>query len=166
MIASLEDVARILNEHGVRFIVIGGWAGIIHGAARTTNDVDVVYARDPDNIRRLGEPLKPWSPYLHGAPPGLPFRFDEPTIRAGLNFTLTTSHGSVDILGEVAGGGTYEKLLPESREVTTMGVTVRVVTLECRIRLKRAAGRPKDFEAIAELQFLLEENRRRSEGDV
>lgn len=121
---------------------------------------------DSDNLRRLVEALKPWNPYLHGAPPGLPFRFDEQTLRAGLNFTLTTSHGTIDILGEVAGGGTYENLLPESREVTTLGVTVRVVTLDCLIRLKRAAGRPKDFEAIAELEILLEERRSRSEGDA
>src|ERR1051326_7900777 len=76
MIASLEQVAGQLNKFGVRFIVIGGWAAIIHGSAHNTNDVDVVYARDPENLRRLVEALTPWKPYLRGAPPGLPFRFD------------------------------------------------------------------------------------------
>src|SRR5439155_14263205 len=101
--------------------------------------------------------LRPWQPYLRGAPPGLPFRLDHPTVAAGLNFTLTTVHGDLDLLGEVTGGGTYENLLPFTQEVTAIGLTCRVVTLERLIQLKRAAGRPKDLEAIAELQALLEE---------
>ena len=59
MIASLEDVVQRMNEHGVQFIIIGGWAAIIHDAARTTNDVDLVYGRDPENIRRPVEALRP-----------------------------------------------------------------------------------------------------------
>lgn len=161
MIASLEEVLRLLQPHEVRHIVIGGWAAIIHGNARSTNDVDLVYARDADNIHRLVEALRPWNPYLRGAPPGLPFRWDEATVRAGLNFTLTTDHGDVDLLGEVAGGGTYEQLLPYTQEATAFGITCQVVTLERLIVLKRAAGRPKDLQVIAELQALLEERRQR-----
>jgi predicted nucleotidyltransferase len=161
MIASLEQVARQLQQHGVRFIVIGGWAAIIHGAARSTNDVDVVYARDADNLQRLVEALWPWQPYLRGAPPGLPFLWDTATLRAGLNFTLTTLYGDLDLLGEVTGGGIYEQLLPFSQEATAFGITCQVVTLERLIQLKRAAGRPKDLQVIAELQALLEERRAR-----
>jgi predicted nucleotidyltransferase len=161
MIASLEEVLRLMQSQQVRHIVIGGWAAIIHGNARSTNDVDVVYARDADNIRRLVEAMRPWNPYLRGVPPGLPFRWDEATVRAGLNFTLTTDHGDVDLLGEVAGGGTYEQLLPHTQEATPFGIPCRVVTLERLIQLKRAAGRPKDLLVIAELQALLEERRKR-----
>jgi hypothetical protein len=103
MIASLAQMVQQLQQHGVRFIVIGGWAAIIHGTARSTNDVDVVYARDAENIERLAQALTPWHPYLRGAPPGLPFRWDPATIRAGLNFTLTTDYGHLDVLGEVTG---------------------------------------------------------------
>lgn len=160
MIASLEEVVRQLDAQAVRFIVIGGWAAIIHGTARSTNDVDVIYARDADNLHRLVEALRPWNPYLRGAPPGLPFRWDEATLRAGLNFTLTTSHGDLDLLGEVAGGGTYEQLVPFSEVASAFGINCRVVTLERLIQLKRAAGRSKDLEVIAELQALLEERRK------
>jgi len=59
VILRLEEVLRLLQPHGVRFIVIGGWAAIIHGAARSTNDLDIVYARDPDNVGRLIEALRP-----------------------------------------------------------------------------------------------------------
>ena len=155
-LASFEAIATALNDAGVRYIVIGGWAAIIRGSVRTTIDTDVVYARDRENVRRLVEALKPHSPYLRGAPPGLPFVLDERTVRNGLNFTLKTTLGDLDLLGEVAGGGTYEQLLPFSTEERAFGLTCQCVTLERLIQLKRAAGRPKDFEAIAELQAILE----------
>jgi predicted nucleotidyltransferase len=160
MATQFLQVARILAGHQVKFIVIGGWAAIFHGLARSTMDVDVVYARDRQNIQRLVEALHLLNPYLRGAPPGLPFSWDEKTIRNGLNFTLTTSLGDLDLLGEVAGGGSYEKLLPHTVEMEAQGVKYRCVTLERLIQLKRAAGRPKDWEVIAELQALLEERNR------
>lgn len=142
--------------------MIGGGAALLHGAARVTYDVDVVYARDPQGLKDLAAALAPHRPYLRGAPPGLPFRWDEHTLKAGLNFTLTTALGDLDLLGEVAGGGSYEELLPFAEEFDAFGIRLRVVSLEKLITLKRAAGRPKDFEAIAELETLLEEQRRRS----
>lgn len=156
MILKLQRVVESFNDAGVRYIVIGGWAAIIHGTARSTNDVDVVYARDADNLARIVRALAEWEPYLRGAPPGLPFRLDERTLAAGLNFTFKTVHGDLDILGEVSGGGTYEELLPYTESATLDGLEFRVVTLERLIQLKRAAGRPKDLEVIAELQALLE----------
>jgi hypothetical protein len=99
------------------------------------------------------------SPYLRGAPPGLPFVLDVPTLRNGLNFTLTTKLGDLDLLGEVAGGGTYKELLPRTFVVEAFGVKFRCVDLPTLIKLKRAAGRPKDLEAIAELEALREEAR-------
>ena len=73
---------------------------------------------------------------------------------------MTTDLGSIDILGEVAGGGEYEALADYSQAAEAYGVPCLCVNLEMLIRLKRAAGRPKDFEAIAELEALLEERER------
>ena len=160
MEANFSELLPLLVRHDVRFIVIGGGAAIAHGLARLTYDVDVVYARDPENIRNLSAALQGHKPYLRGAPLGLPFRWDEQTIQAGLNFTLTTTAGDLDLLGEVTGGGSYEELLPFTEELTAFSVQCRFVTLERLIQLKRAAGRPKDLEVIAELQALLEERRR------
>jgi predicted nucleotidyltransferase len=85
----------------------------------------------------------------------------------GLNFTLTTSLGSLDLLGEVPGGGSYETLFPQSIEIQAFGHRFQVVTIETLIRLKRAAGRPKDLEPIAELEALLAERRRMEEtGEI
>lgn len=156
----MTDLPRLLGslaEAGVRFIIVGGMAGVAHGSSRVTFDIDCVYARDADNIARVARALAAFQPNLRGAPTGLPFRFDEPTIEAGLNFTLDTAAGPIDFLGEVAGGGRYEALLADTIELQVFGIRCRVVTLPRLIALKRAAGRPRDLDAIAELETLRQE---------
>jgi predicted nucleotidyltransferase len=157
--ANIEQLLPTLYHGGVKFIVIGGAAGIAYGLARLTQDVDVVYARDDANIERLVATVAPLEPYLRDAPPGLPFRFDEATIRLGMNFTLTTKLGNLDLLGQVTGGGLYEDILPHTEIQTSFGLPIRYVTLDYLIHLKRAAGRPKDFEMIAELEALRDERK-------
>ena len=155
-----EGLLKALAEADVRFILVGGFAGTLHGSPRVTIDLDVVYDRDRENLERLVTALSPLSPYLRGAPPGLPFRLDVPTLERGLNFTLTTSAGDLDLLGEIAGGGGYQQLRAHSTAVRVFDLDVMVVTLPWLLRLKRAAGRPKDLEAIAELELLLDEQER------
>lgn len=104
-------------------------AAVAHGSAHVTVDLDVVYARTPENLVRLAAALRPLSPYLRGVPPGLPFDFDPPTIRAGLNFTLVTTAGDLDVLGEVAGGGTFASLLARSTVREVFGLHVLFVDL-------------------------------------
>jgi hypothetical protein len=154
-----ERLFAALVQGGVEFIVIGGMAATAHGSAHVTVDLDIVYGRSDENISRLATALSPLQPYLRGAPPGLPFRFDPDTIKRGLNFTLTTTAGDLDALGEAAGGGTYEALLARSEVRRIFDLDVRFVDLETLIHLKRAAGRPKDLERIAELEAIDEERR-------
>jgi len=156
MVTDFEKALATLTGGDVEFIVIGGVAGALHGSAFITQDLDVVYARNRENIRRLAAALQAHSPYLRGAPEGLPFQLNERTIRNGLNFTLTTAFGDLDLLGEATGGGGYEDLLPHSCEVRGFGVRFRVLNLDKLIVLKRAAGRPKDLAVVAELQGILE----------
>ncbi|MEW6305972.1 MAG: hypothetical protein AB1705_21055 [Verrucomicrobiota bacterium] len=153
---------QALGNARVEFLVIGGVAANLHGSARATFDLDLVYSRKQENIRRLVAALAPCQPYLRGAPPGLPFSFDEATVKNGLNFTLTTALGDIDLLGEVVGGGTYEQLLAFTSEMEAFGMRCRCVTLERLIQLKRAAGRPKDLESLAELTALLESRRKQT----
>jgi len=143
-----------LASAGVEFIIVGGVAAAAHGSPRTTQDVDVVYERSAANLNRLELALRPFSPYLRGAPPGLPFKLNAATLAAGLNFTLTTSLGWIDLLGEIAGAGNYRNLYPHSKPIQAFGVSCRVIDLDTLIAAKRAAGRPKDFEAISELELI------------
>jgi predicted nucleotidyltransferase len=65
-----------------------------------------------------------------------------------------------DLLGDITGGGAYDALLADTTPVAAFGLEVRCLNLDRLIRVKRAAGRPKDLEAIAELEALLEERNR------
>jgi predicted nucleotidyltransferase len=156
-----KALLRALSEAGVEFIIVGGVAATVHGSTRLTVDVDAVYRRTPRNIDRLVLALTPYHPYLRGAPAGLPFRWDAATIKRGLNFTLTTDIGDVDLLGEITGGGSYEQLAPSTFRIRVFGIECRCLTLDKLIDVKRAAGRPKDFEAIAELEAIRDERARR-----
>jgi len=156
-----KALLRILSDAGVEFIVVGGVAAAVHGSARATFDLDVVYRRTPEGIERLVLALLPYHPYLRGAPPGLPFRWDAATVRRGLNFTLTTDIGDLDLLGEITGGGAYEALAPSTTIIRAFDIECRLLNLDRLIEVKRAAGRPKDFEVVAELETIREQQRQR-----
>lgn len=149
-----DELLGVLSRAKVDFILVGGVAATAHGSPRATQDIDVVYSRKPDNLERLVQALTQYNPYLRGCPPGLPFALDKPTLKAGLNFTLTTSLGWIDLLGEITGGGGYDDLLPHAVAIELFGQTCFVLDLETLIATKRAVGRPKDFEALAELELL------------
>lgn len=153
----LEQLLAALSDAGVAFILVGGVAARAHGSARITQVVDVCYSRNPENLDRLVSALAPFQPYLRGAPRGLPFEWSAATLKAGLNFTLTTTGGDIDLLGEITGGGRFEDLAPHSITVTLFGRETLLLDLPWLIHVKRAAGRPKDLEVIAELEALLEE---------
>lgn len=157
MAVDLAQIIPPLVKAKVDFILIGGMAAILHGSARVTFDVDLVYSRTDENIERLVTALAPHCPYLRDAPPKLPFSWDAKTISGGLNFTLTTKLSDVDLFAEVAGGETYSDLLPHSFEVEAFGVRFKCIDLVTLIRIKEAVDRPKDREAVAELRILLEE---------
>jgi hypothetical protein len=159
---NLEAVLRAMCGSKVDFIIVGGVAAGIHGSVRGTSDADFVYSRAPANIDRLASALAGAHPYLRGAPAGLPFRWDSETLRRGLNFTLTTDLGDVDLLGEIVGGGSYEDLKGQCIRVRVFGVECLCLDLAPLIRVKRAAGRPKDFAAVAVLETLLDLKHRRS----
>jgi hypothetical protein len=120
----------------------------------------VVYDRDPENMERIVRTLEPYRPYLRGAPPELPFSLDLPTLKAGLNFTLVTSIGNLDLLGEITGGGGYDELKPFSEQIDVHGIRCWCLGLERLIHVKRAAGRPRDLEAVAELELLAWERKK------
>jgi hypothetical protein len=136
---------------------------VAHGSPHVTYDVDVCYERSRENILRLAEAMEPFHPRLRGAPADLPFTFDGETIRRGLNFTLSSDLGDVDFLGEVAGLGFYPAVRTASVTLNLFGHDYHVLSLEGLIQAKKAAGRPRDLEAIPELEAML--NLEQESGD-
>jgi hypothetical protein len=126
----------------VKFVLVGGLAAIAHGAATLTGDVDICYARDVENLQRLAHALAPFHPRLRGVPPDLPFRLDVSTLRAGLNFTLTTDLADLDLLGEVLGLGAYDAVHAVAEEIEVYRLPCLVLTLEGLIRAKDYGTKP------------------------
>jgi hypothetical protein len=160
MTVAFGRLLRALKSRNVEFLIVGGVAAAMHGSARTTLDLDILYRRTRENVERLVAALAPLHPYLRGAPAGLPFRFDAETIWHGCNFTFTTDAGPLDCLGELTMVGRYEDVAPNSISTEADGIECRILNLDDLIAAKRAAGRPKDFETIAELEVIREELRR------
>ena len=152
-----EAVIRLLGRHEVRWVLIGGLAAITHGAPLVTQDVDICYARDEENLQRLAAALIEVRAELRGADPGLHLRIDAKTLRAGDAFTLTTDVGWLDLLGTPSGTSGFDDLARTADAFDLFGCRVLVASIEDLIRMKRAAGRPKDLLAVEELGALRDE---------
>jgi hypothetical protein len=155
-----DAILRTLAAHGVRFVVVGGLAGNLRGTADVTNDLDVCYARDTENLERLAVALEELAARLRGpgVPDDLPFKLDALTLRHGDRFTFLTSAGAFDILASPSGTTGFEDLDAGATSIDLGGgLVVRVASLEDLMRMKRAAGRPKDLIQLEHLGALREE---------
>ena len=148
---------RTLVSHGVRFVLIGGYAAAIRGSPVITGDVDVCYARDDENMERLAAALQQLGATLRGAPPEVLFRLDARTLKAGDHFTFSTSAGPLDCLGTPAGTDGFADLDASATDEDLDGLVVRVASVDDLIRMKRAAGRPQDKIAVEWLAALRDE---------
>jgi hypothetical protein len=156
-----DRIIRTLNEHEVRYVVIGGLAGNLRGTPIVTHDVDVCYARDKANLERLAGSLAQLGARLrladkHEIPPTFPL--DGRALSLGDSFTLMTDAGPLDILATPTGTKGFEDLDAgaSSMEVAP-GLSVRVASLDDLLRMKRASARSKDMLHIAELEALRDE---------
>ena len=156
---NFEAAIQRLCDAGVEFVVIGGGAAIFHGSAHVTNDLDICYSRDKENLRKLAGALAPSHPRPRGFPDGLPFVWDDVTLANGTIFTLATDLGIIDLLAEVSGIGDYRDVRAASVEVDVFDRRVRALDLQALIRAKKAAGRTKDLLMLPELEGLLEAGR-------
>lgn len=143
-----------LTESEVRFVVIGGVAGVAHGSRRVTNDLDICYDPNTENRRRLAARLGRWHAYPRGVELSLPFVLDEVTLFRAPMLTLRTDEGDLDCFTGVKGVGTYDVVAALSEPVNVGALQFRILSLAALIKAKRAAGRPRDHEALLELEAL------------
>lgn len=152
----VEKLLRAFHRENVEFVIIGGLAAVLQGSAYVTADLDLCYSRKRENLEKLARALAPFHPSLRAIPDQVPFQLDLSALRSGMNFTLTTEVGDVDILGEVTGMGSYEQMVAVSEDIEIFGISCKVLTLEGLIKAKRAVARVKDLKLLPELEALLE----------
>ena len=156
-----DDIFFALSNHGVRFILIGGMAAILHGDTGVTLDIDIVPAVDPANLDRLAVALQALGARIRadGVPEGLAFDCSGAFLRnlgpdAMLN--LTTRAGDLDVAFMPTGTQGFQDLKREAMTINAAGTTVLVASLADVIRSKGAADREKDRLALPRLHELLE----------
>jgi hypothetical protein len=153
-------ILQTLDSYGVRYVVIGGVAGVAHGSPLLTEDLDICYARDKENFKALTKALKKMEARLRGAPDDVPFLLDEKTIEMGDHFTFVTKYGDFDCLGTPAGVHGYGELIRDSVTLDLDGWQAPVASIDDLIRMKRASNRPKDriaIEILGALKRVVEE---------
>ncbi|MGI8425052.1 MAG: hypothetical protein ACR2FO_00260 [Actinomycetota bacterium] len=148
---------EVLSRHRVKYVLIGGVAAASQGSPDITQDTDICYARDEENLKRLAEALVEIEAELRGAPSGLPFKLDAKRLRMGGSFTFTSTAGDVDCIGTPAGTSGYEDLARSADVVTYRNSEIQVASIPDLIRMKKAAGRSKDLRHLETLSALEEE---------
>lgn len=161
-----DRILRVLDRHGVEYVLVGGVGARIHGAQRATADIDCVPATTEENLDRLAAALVELGARLRVGgmtdeeARQLPLQLDATTLAAFGSSTWTTDAGPLDLLVELrdAAGGRhpYVDLATRAISVSVGELTIRVASLEDIIESKRFAARPKDLEALPELQALID----------
>lgn len=141
----------------IDFVIVGGFAGVLHGSSMVTRDLDICAVLTADNVARLRDTLRDLNPTHRLTPQRLSF-LENPAPGTGVqNLYLETTLGPVDILGSIKGVGDYSRLRESSVEIELFGRRCRVISVEDLIRAKESLARPKDLLAAEELRALLEQ---------
>jgi hypothetical protein len=144
---AFERIAGVLNDHKVKYVVIGGLAALLQGVPLPrTADIDVTPASDPANKKRLAAALRDLDATLRapGLDEGIEIPLDERTFTGMTTMTFLTRFGPFDIFFVPDGTTGYEDLIQHARVLDRAGVKIPVASLEDITRSKRAAGREKD----------------------
>jgi hypothetical protein len=153
------DVLSVLREHGVEFVVIGGFAVILHGVERATKDVDIVPEQSPENLARLWTALEALEArpreLTEFRPEELPMPFSlQGLIEGGGNWVLDTRLGRLDVMQWVSGIDSYEELRAGAdTEATPEAGEILFAGLDDLLAMKRAAGRDQDLMDITALRM-------------
>ena len=154
----VATICRVLLDHGVRFVVIGGVAARLHRTGHATIDVDVCPSNDADNLERLAAALRDLGARLRveGEPDGIPFDPHPDTLRQVSTMTLITTAGPLDLCFRPAGfDDGYVELVTDAVVIEVAAVAVPVAALADIVASKRSAGRPKDIVALPALEARL-----------
>jgi predicted nucleotidyltransferase len=151
---TLRQLLQLLAEAEFEFVVIGGYAGVLHGSSLVTRDLDICAVLTEANVQRLRRIFKDLHPQHRLLPQPLSFLEIPPPGTPVMNLYLRTDWGVIDILSDVLGVGDFARLKARAETFTLGGKSCRVIALDDLIRAKEALGREKDLLAAKELRAI------------
>ncbi len=151
---NLEKILKILTKNNVEFVIVGGFASIIHGASYVTKDFDICVSFSKDNAAKILSAINPYRPRdrIHPNKPQLDETPD--SLMKYKDLYLSTDLGEIDMLGEILGLGKFEDLLDHTIEVELYGEKCKVLDIDALIVAKKALGRPKDIQVLLQLEAI------------
>ncbi len=138
----------------MEFVVVGGYAGVLHGSNLVTNDLEICAVLSPENIGKLRKVLSDIRPVHRMTSQKLSFLSHPKADLSVNNLYLETDDGILDILSSILGVGNYERLKQNALTVSLFGQPCAVISLEDLIAAKEAVGREKDLLAVKELRAI------------
>lgn len=152
---NLNQLLKILIQSDIDFVLIGGYAGVVHGVTALTRDLDICAAMTTENITKLRAALKTYNPKHRMNPEANISFLDEPKNIDNLNaIYLETDLGILDILSSVINVGDFQTLRNEAVQINVFGETCKVISLDHLIKAKEKMGRDKDKLALKELYLI------------
>jgi hypothetical protein len=152
---NLNNLLQVLLENEIEFVLIGGFAGVVHGSTQVTRDLDICALVTPAQVDKLRMALKDLNPKHRMNPSFKPSFLLEPKDVENLrNIYLETDLGVLDIISEVIEVGDFEQVKKNSVEIELFGHRCKVMSIDALIKAKEKMGRPKDKIVVAELKAL------------
>jgi len=141
-----------LAEAGVEFVVVGGFAGIVHGCTYVTQDIDICCNFSQKNLLKLQQGISDVHPVHRMTPGKKEFKLTKQDSVQYKNLYLDTDIGQLDCLGIIDGVGDFVEVKKASETLELEGIRVHVLSLDALVKAKKATGRPRDIEMIKQLE--------------
>ena len=152
---NLKALLKNLLQNNIDFVLIGGFAAVVHGSTLVTQDLDICAAITEEQVAKFREALKDLHPRHRMNPNAKPSFLEYPKeIEGTNNIYLETDLGILDILSEAQPAGNFEEIKRRSSEISLYGYKCRVISIDDLIRVKESMKRPKDIQAVQELRLI------------
>lgn len=154
--SDLQRLLLLLDDAGVQFVLVGGYAAVVHGSSTLTRDVDVCATLSPDTLENLRRAFRELHPVHRLTRPQRSFLEEPPPGVALNNLYLNTDVGTLDVLSAITGVGDFERVARHAVDIELFGRRIRAMSLDDLIASKEAMGRDKDLLAAKELRAIRE----------
>ncbi len=151
----LNRLLQRLCDAEIDFVIVGGFAAMLHGSSLLTRDLDVCAVLTAGNLEKLREVFRELHPVHRMTPQRLSF-LDIPEPGVDLkNLYLQTDLGAVDLLSTITGIGDFDRVRASAVTVELFGRSVKVMAIDDLIKAKEALGREKDHLTVKELRAII-----------
>lgn len=152
-----KDFVNLLErliKNGVEFVIVGGFAGVVHGCTYVTQDIDICCDFSPANLLLLQKAISDLDPVHRMTPNRKKLKLSDKTCSQFKNLYLDTKAGPLDCMSFIDGLGDYSRAKQESELVKAEDMKIRVLKLDALIKSKRVLNRPRDKMAILQLESI------------